>query len=82
MGLRFRSGTVRAAGTSVKPGGRTRRRPIWTQLLQTTLRAPVPRRQVVLTIPNWLGASALYRRHLLGEIARVAVCTVGWVAMG
>ncbi len=45
---------------------------IWTQCLDTTLLAPVPHRQVVLTIPKRLRAYGLYRRRLLGEIARVA----------
>ena len=48
---------------------------IWTQWLDTTLLAPVPHRQVVLTIPKRLRAYCLYRR-LLGEIARVAARTV------
>lgn len=38
--------------------------------------APVPHRQVVLTIPKRLRAYCLYRRCLLGEIARVATRTV------
>ncbi len=38
--------------------------------------APVPHRQVVLTIPTRLRAYGLYRRRLLGEIARVAARTV------
>jgi hypothetical protein len=40
------------------------------------LLAPVPHRQVVLTIPKRLRAYGLYRRRLLGEIARVAARTV------
>jgi hypothetical protein len=42
----------------------------------TTLLALVPHRQVVLTIPKRLRAYCLYRRRLLGEIARVAARTV------
>jgi hypothetical protein len=49
---------------------------IWTQWLDTTRLAPVPHRQVVLTIPKRLRAYCLYRRRLLGEIARVAARTV------
>ena len=49
---------------------------ICTQWLDTTLLAPVPHRQVVLTIPKRLRAHCLYRRRLLGEIARVAARTV------
>ena len=45
---------------------------IWTEWFDTTLLAPVPHRQVVLTIPKRLRAYCLYRRRLLGEIARVA----------
>ena len=51
-------------------------RAIGTQWLDTTLLAPVPHRQVVLTIPKRLRACCLYRRRLLGEIARVAARTV------
>ena len=36
----------------------------------------MPHRQVVLTIPKRLRAYCLYRRRLLGEIARVAARTV------
>jgi hypothetical protein len=49
---------------------------IWTQWLDTTLLAPVPHRQVVLTIPKRLRAYGLYRRRPLGGIARVAARTV------
>jgi len=49
---------------------------IWTPWLDTTLLAPVPHRQVVRTIPTRLRACCLYRRRLLGEIARVAARTV------
>ena len=49
---------------------------IWTQWHDPTLLAPVPHRQVVLTIPDRLRAYCLYRRRLLGEIARVAARTV------
>jgi len=49
---------------------------IWTQWLDATLLAPVPHRQVVRTIPKRLRASCLYRRCLLGEIARVAARTL------
>lgn len=48
----------------------------WTQWLDTTLLAPVPYRQAVLTVPKRLRANCLYRRRLLGEIARVAARTV------
>ena len=58
------------------PGSHATRLAIWTQGLDTTLRAPVPHRQVVLTIPKRRRASCLYRRRLLGEIARVAARTV------
>jgi hypothetical protein len=43
-----------------------------TQWLEAKRLAPVPHRQVVLTIPKRLRACCLYRRRLLGEIARVA----------
>jgi hypothetical protein len=59
------------------PGRHAKRLAIWTQWLDTTLLAPVPHRQVVLTIPKRLRAYGLYRRRLLGELARVAarICT-------
>ncbi|MCC6774946.1 MAG: transposase zinc-binding domain-containing protein [Gemmatimonadaceae bacterium] len=60
----------------VCPSCRAKRLAIWTQWLDTTLLAPVPHRQVVLTIPTRLRAYCLYRRRLLGEIARVAARTV------
>jgi hypothetical protein len=58
------------------PSCHAKRLAIWTQWLDTTLLAPVPHRQVVLTIPKRLRAYGLYRRRLLGEIARVAARTV------
>jgi len=58
------------------PSCHAKRLAIWTQWLDTTLLAPVPHRQVVLTIPKRLRAYCLYRRCLLGEIARVAARTV------
>ena len=58
------------------PSCHAKRLAIWTQWLDTTLLAPVPHRQVVLTIPKRLRAYCLYRRRLLGEIARVATRTV------
>jgi len=60
----------------VCPSCHAERLAIWTQWLNTTLLAPVPHRQVVLTIPKRLRAYCLYRRRLLGEIARVAARTV------
>ena len=41
-----------------------------------TLLAPVPHRQVVLTIPQRRRASCLFRRGLVGDLARVAARTV------
>ena len=58
------------------PSCHAKRLAIWAQWLDTTLLAPVPHRQVVLTIPKRLRAYCLYRRRLLGEIARVAARTV------
>ena len=46
------------------------------QWLGTSLLAPVPHRQVMLTIPRQLHAYCLYCFRLLGEIARVAAHTV------
>jgi len=53
--------SARAATPSGSPWGG-----LW---LEETLLAPVPHRQVVLTIPKRLRAYCLYRRSLLGEIA-------------
>ncbi len=58
------------------PSCHAKRLAIWTQWLDTTLFAPVPHRQVVFTLPKRLRAYCLYRRHLLGAIARVAAGTV------
>ena len=58
------------------PSCHAKRLAIWTQWLATTLLAPVPHRQVVLTIPKRLRAYCLYRRRLLGEIACAAARTV------
>jgi hypothetical protein len=58
------------------PSCHAKRLAIWTQWLDATLLAPMPHRQVVLTIPKRLRAYCLYRRRLLGEIARVAARTV------
>ena len=58
------------------PSCHAKRLAIWAQWLDTTLLAPVPHRQVVLTIPKRLRAYCLYRRRLLGEIARVAARTI------
>jgi hypothetical protein len=58
------------------PSGHATQLAIWTQWLDATLLAPVPHRQVVLTIPKRLPANCLCRRRLLGEIARVAARTV------
>jgi hypothetical protein len=44
----------------------------WSLWLDQTLLAPVPHRQVVLTLPKRLRACCLYRRSLLGDLARVA----------
>jgi Transposase zinc-binding domain len=51
------------------PSCHAKRIAIWAQWLDTTLLAPVPHRQVVLTIPKRLRVYCLYRRRLLGEIA-------------
>lgn len=58
------------------PSCHAKRLALWTQWLDTALLAPVSHRQVVLTIPKRLRAYCLYRRRLLGEIARVAARTV------
>ena len=49
---------------------------IWPQLFDTTLLKSGPDRHVMLPIPERLRACCRYRRRLLGEIARLAVCTV------
>jgi hypothetical protein len=58
------------------PSCHAKRLAVWGLWLEDTLLAPVPHRQVVLTIPKRLRAYCLYRRSLLGEIARVAARTI------
>jgi hypothetical protein len=59
------------------PSCHAKRLALWTLWLEESLLAPsVPHRQVVLTIPKRLRAWCLYRRSLLGELARVAARTV------
>jgi len=58
------------------PSCHAKRLAIWAQRLDTTLLAPVPQRQVVLTIPKRLRAYCSCHRRLPGEIARVAARTV------
>jgi len=58
------------------PSCHAKRLALWTLWLEETLLAPVPHRQVVLTIPKRLRTWCLYRRALLGDLARVAARTV------
>ncbi len=59
------------------PSCHAKRLALWTLWLEDSLLAPgVPHRQVVLTIPKRLRAWCLYRRSLLGDLARVAARTV------
>ncbi len=58
------------------PSCHAKRLTLWTLWLEETLLAPVPHRQVVLTIPKRLRLWCLYRRALLGDLARVAARTV------
>jgi len=58
------------------PSCHAKRLALWTLWLEETLLAAVPHRQVVLTIPKRLRTSCLYRRALLGDLARVAARTV------
>ncbi|MGH7612871.1 MAG: IS91 family transposase [Gemmatimonadales bacterium] len=58
------------------PSCHAKRLALWTLWLEETLLAPVPHRQVVLTIPKRLRTWCLYRRALLGDLARVAAKTV------
>jgi hypothetical protein len=51
------------------PSCHAKRLAVWTLWLEESLMAPVPHRQVVLTIPKRLRAYCLYRRRLLGDIA-------------
>jgi hypothetical protein len=72
---RFCARAAASAGTPV-PAALPKRLAIRTQWLDTTLLAPVPQRQVVLTVAKRLRACRLCRRRLIGEIARVAARTV------
>ena len=58
------------------PSCHAKRLALWTLRLEEALLAPVPPRQVVLTIPKRLRPWCLYRRALLGDLARVAARTV------
>ncbi|MGI8842565.1 MAG: transposase zinc-binding domain-containing protein [Gemmatimonadaceae bacterium] len=58
------------------PSCHAKRLALWTLWLEETLLAPVPHRQVALTIPKRLRTWCLYRRALLGDLARVAARTV------
>ena len=58
------------------PSCHAKRLAIWTQWLDGSLLAPVPHRQIVLTLPKRLRAYCLYRRELLGNIARVGAHAV------
>jgi len=58
------------------PSCHAKRLAIRAPWLVPTRLAPVPHRQVVLTIPKRLRAYGRYRRRLLGEIARVAARTL------
>ena len=58
------------------PSCHAKRLALWTLWLEEALLAPVPHRQVVLALPKRLRAYCLYRRGLLGDIARVAARTV------
>lgn len=59
------------------PSCHAKRLAVWTLWLEDSLLvAGVPHRQVVLTIPKRLRAWCLYRRSLLGDLARVAARTV------
>lgn len=60
----------------VRPSCHAKRLAIWTQWLDAPLLALVPQRQVALTIPERHRPYCVLRRHLRGEIARVAVGTV------
>ncbi len=59
------------------PSCHAKRMAVWTLWLEDSLLvAGVPHRQVVLTIPKRLRPWCLYRRTLLGDLARVAARTV------
>ena len=58
------------------PSGHAKRLALLTLWVEETLLAAVPHRQVLLTIPRRLRTWCLYRRALLGDLARVAARTV------
>ena len=58
------------------PSCHAKRLAVWSLWLEETLLAPVPHRQVVLAVPKRLRPYFLYRRNLLGDLARVAARTV------
>ena len=64
------------AGSGPRASCHAKRLARWSLWLDQALLAPVPHRQVVLTLPKRLRAYCLYRRPLLGDLARVAARTV------
>ena len=58
------------------PSCHAKRLAVWSGWLEETLLAPVPHRQVVLAVPKRLRPSFLYRRALLGDLARLAARTL------
>jgi hypothetical protein len=58
------------------PSCHAKRLALWSLWLEETLLAPVPHRQVVLTVPKRLRPYFLYNRSLLGDLSRVAARTL------
>jgi hypothetical protein len=58
------------------PSCHAKRLAVWSGWLEETLLAPAPHRQVVLTVPKRLRPYFLYRRALVGDLARVAARTL------
>ncbi|NIM52354.1 MAG: IS91 family transposase, partial [Gemmatimonadales bacterium] len=58
------------------PTCHAKRLALWGLWLEETLLAPVPHRQVVLTVPKRLRPYFFYERALLGDLSRVAARTI------
>ncbi len=58
------------------PSCHAKRLALWGLWLEQILLAPVPHRQVVLTVPKRLRPYFLYDRALLGDLSRVAARTI------
>ena len=57
------------------PSCHAKRLGVWSPWLEREILAPVPHRQFVFTVPKRLRPYFLWRRSLLGDLARIAAAT-------